>query len=59
MIKKWQWTSGRRVEFEWHPDPSGPGGLVSMLPGVSDFHADSEDDARDIILSLFDLRATE
>lgn len=53
MIKKTIRVRGAKVCFEWHPDPTGDGGLVSMLPGVADFHADSYNDAIQIIRSLY------
>jgi hypothetical protein len=57
MVEKSIRVSGRRIRYEWHPDPTGDGGQVDCLPGVISFHADSHEDAKDTIRSLFSNRA--
>lgn len=53
MTTQSMYVGGQKITFEWHPNPTGDGGLVSMLPGVQDFEADSLDDARDTVRSLY------
>lgn len=57
MVEKSIRVSGQRIRYEWHPDPVGEGGQVDSLPGVIPFHADSHEDAKDTIRSLFSKRA--
>jgi hypothetical protein len=59
MVRKSIRVSGQRIYYEWHPDVVGDGGQVDSLPGVIPFHADSHEDARDIIRSLFAKQANE
>jgi hypothetical protein len=53
MVEKSIRVNSRRIRYEWHPDREGGGGQVDGLPGVISFHADSHEDAKDIIRSLF------
>jgi hypothetical protein len=45
-------VDGRVYRFEWHCDPIGDGGQCDA-PGVVSFHADSLDEARNTLRSVY------